>query len=517
MKRSSAIFKSLVVLGILTFGLVAGASAHGFGASRSRCERPPITPSMPPIPPINDCTPAPAGLVSWWPAERNANDIVDGNDGTIQNITYTHGEVGQAFVFNGSDSGIVIPASTSLDVGSSGGFTLEAWINPTDVSQRCPLFEWNVGDGVTYWGVHFYIDPVSFDAGPGALYANIVDNNGSWHLLHTPAGVVTTKVFQHVALTYDQASGMATIYCNGVVVAQQNLGSFTPLTTYDLYLGRRPLTQGETYAFAGLLDEPAVYRGALSSNEIAAIYAAGHAGKCVPARRVGLWPADGNANDTAGGNDGTLQGGASFGKGKIGKAFSFNGLSSSVQIPKATDLDVGNQVTIEFWMKAAKTNAMDTYQGLVASDFYGVEISNGFQSHMGVNFFVSSASGSSWGMISEANGGGAIVSAGEWHHVAGTYDGSQAQLYIDGQPWGNPASYSGAISPMSENGFLTFGSEDGRAAFPDCVGTRYFNGLIDEVSVFNRALTATEIKTIYQLETRINACHHPVRRGHWDR
>ena len=74
---------------------------------------------------------------------------------------------------------------------------------------------------------------------------------------------------------------MATIYLNGVVVAQETLGSFNPLTTYDLYLGRRVSgAPDELFAFSGLIDEPSIYNRALSSNEIAAIYNAGSAGKC---------------------------------------------------------------------------------------------------------------------------------------------------------------------------------------------------------------------------------------------
>jgi hypothetical protein len=61
------------------------------------------------------------------------------------------------------------------------------------------------------------------------------------------------------------------------------LGSFTPETSYDLYLGRRVLTHGEHYTYAGLLDEVSLYNRALTSNEIAAIYNAGAAGKCPPA------------------------------------------------------------------------------------------------------------------------------------------------------------------------------------------------------------------------------------------
>jgi len=87
------------------------------------------------------------------------------------------------------DISIELSWGHSHGVPTGNGFTLAAWINPSDVSQRHPLFEWNVGDGTTYWGVHFQIDPISFHAGPGALYANIVDNNGRWHQIHSAAGL----------------------------------------------------------------------------------------------------------------------------------------------------------------------------------------------------------------------------------------------------------------------------------------------------------------------------------------
>jgi hypothetical protein len=90
-------------------------------------------------------------------------------------------------------------------------------------------------------------------------------------------------VFQHVALTYDKASGMATVYYNGAMNVQVSLGSFTPNTMYDLCLGRRPASGASpVYCFAGLFDEPSLYNRALSSNEIAAIYNAGSGGKCPP-------------------------------------------------------------------------------------------------------------------------------------------------------------------------------------------------------------------------------------------
>lgn len=232
-------------------------------------------------PPLPVCLPIPSGLVGWWPAEGNAEDFAGVNHGVLQGgVTFAPGEVGQAFNFTAPNQAVIFPANPSLDVGNGLGFTLEAWINPTEITQAHPIFEWNTGSS---WGVHFHIapgQPFNTSPGPGELYANILDSSAGWHQLSSPGGVLTTNVFQHVALTYDQASGVATIYCNGLVVGQQIIGSFTPLTTYNLYLGRRPLTAGEDETFAGQIDEAAIYNRALSPDEITAIYTAGSAGKC---------------------------------------------------------------------------------------------------------------------------------------------------------------------------------------------------------------------------------------------
>jgi len=74
------------------------------------------------------------------------------------------------------------------------------------------------------------------------------------------------------------------------------------------------------HAYKGILDEVAIFNRALSSNEIASIYAAGSAGICKPSipcvpppsDSVGWWTGDGSANDVVGANNGSLQNGATF-------------------------------------------------------------------------------------------------------------------------------------------------------------------------------------------------------------
>src|ERR1041385_3718644 len=78
-----------------------------------------------------DCAPPPAGLVSWWPAEGNANDMVGTNPGTLlSGITFGAGKVGSAFNFDGADDYVSVPNAPSLNFGPGQDFSFEAWIQP---------------------------------------------------------------------------------------------------------------------------------------------------------------------------------------------------------------------------------------------------------------------------------------------------------------------------------------------------------------------------------------------------
>jgi len=225
-----------------------------------------------------DCVPAPAGMVGCWPADGNANDIVGTNNGTFLNgEAFDTGEVGQAFSFDGSGNNVMIPAASSLDVGAGNGLTIETWINPANVSSIEPICEWALNG--TY-GAHFGVAGSS----AGSLFANLFGTDNHSHIIESASGILVNDVFQHVAVTYDKPSGIARLFLNGVMIQQAALGSFTPRTSSDLYIGYRP--NGSPFGpipFTGLIDEVALYSRGLSAPEIQAIYNAGAAGKCIPA------------------------------------------------------------------------------------------------------------------------------------------------------------------------------------------------------------------------------------------
>ena len=224
-----------------------------------------------------DCATLPSGAVAWWAANGDANDAIGSNNGTFSNPSFDSGEVGQAFSLDGSGN-ILIPASPTLDVGQSNGITIEAWINPADLTSGAPILEW--AENGTY-ATHFWISGST----SGSLYANLFGVDNISRTIESASGLLTADVFQHVALTYDKASGVARLFLNGAVVKQMTLGSFTPRTSPNLYIGYRPDTSPfGPISFVGLIDEVTLYSRALSTNEIQSIYNAGSAGKCLGAQ-----------------------------------------------------------------------------------------------------------------------------------------------------------------------------------------------------------------------------------------
>ena len=112
-------------------------------------------------------------------------------------------------------------------------------------------------------------------------------------------------------------------------------------------------------SFKGLIDEMKFYKRALTDNEVLAIFNAGSAGVCPPvgecfpplAGLVGWWPGDGNTDDLADGNNGTLEGGATFASGKVGQAFLLDGIDDSVNLGNASNLHVSvGDFTVGAWV-----------------------------------------------------------------------------------------------------------------------------------------------------------------------
>lgn len=233
----------------------------------------------------SDCL-LPTDMVAWWRGEGDGKDAAGLNHGEVRNgLGFAEGLVGEAFAFSAWGQHLWVPASESMAADS---FTMEAWINPDParLAEQQPLFEFADETGPA--GAHLWISvaPGGGFAYAGTLYANLRPlTTGENVMIVTEPGVIAGGDWSHVALTYDAASGMASLFVNGALATSSELGQLVPQTRTSLYLGHRPINSadgGGGYTFGGKIDEPAFYPRALSASEIAAIHAAGSHGKCKP-------------------------------------------------------------------------------------------------------------------------------------------------------------------------------------------------------------------------------------------
>jgi len=208
----------------------------------------------------------PPGLVALWSGEGDGSDSAGGNTATLTDMTFAGGKVGQAFSFNGVSSSIRIPASPALDIGAGDGFTIMAWIKPSDVNGIHPLIQWSDESPVV-----LAIGARPFENGLLQGCATLA-SGGRFVITHP--GVLGSGIFQHIAFTYDKAGGSGTWYLNGVVVARRQLSGQVAGTKGDLWFSRIVRSPGNwttDRAYAGLMDEIAIYNRALSAEEIKSI------------------------------------------------------------------------------------------------------------------------------------------------------------------------------------------------------------------------------------------------------
>jgi len=223
-----------------------------------------------------------------------------------------------------------------------------------------------------------------------------------------------------------------------------------------------------------------------------------------PSGLVGWWRGDGDCLDAAGTNNGTFQGGATFALGEVGEAFSFNPVSGTMIVPDSSNLRLTNQLTIEAWINARSIGDPDGY-GLVSKvgGAGGTGTANfGYQFGLSGNalFGQFSSPGDSWWQWPSARvTSGGLIAPGVWYHVAWTYDQSAMKLYCNGQPVATNVIGPKVISATSSNLRLS-GDDNGHV---------YFDGLIDEAAVYNRALTDSEIQAIYSAGS-VGKCVTPV-------
>jgi hypothetical protein len=434
------------------------------------------------------------GLVGYW--SFNGKDISgtiaydrsgNGYNGTISGATKAIGKLGQALNFD--EGGNNVSLGTTLDI-SALPFTVSAWVKPTSDYKNYWRKIFSKRDS---WGASDMRFDIDLYTGTGEV--QLSQPNSAITFSYAPPANVWTH------LIVIARSGATDLYVNGAL--QETLGQFTLGTdaTAAVFIG---MANGGDDQFHGGIDEVRVYNRALAADEVKALY--NQAGSKYHASQenqlatglVGYWPFNGKdisgntAYDRSGQNNNGTINGATKAIGKLGQGLSFDGLNAYVTVTGTKTYAAQNSpFSVSAWaylnsftngwpvIVKLRTDTSHPWYLLLSNDTNYLGISVG--------------SGSTWACLKSGTNPDTLT--GKWQHFATVYNGAGAgnaanfSIYSDGQPVSMSASAGyGTYSQGTE-----IGSETGSGT------SNLWQGLIDDVRVYNRALSAEEIKRLYNM------------------
>lgn len=454
------------------------------------------------------------GLVGFWPFCGNANDESgNGNDGNVNGAILTADRFGNpngAFHFDGISNSIDVPHSPSLNFENSNSYSISYWINPEVLSnnQAQVIVMKQDGVGFSQDGWNSFIEPTST--------MNFYVRNG----LDTPYsgcnhGVVVEGQFQHVIQVFEYDS--VRTYINGLQVGvEPSNGAVVGDNANTLYFGKAwwGLDYPNTRGYNGVLDDVGIWNRALTPQEVSSLYTGEViTTECLPAyvptdNLLGYWPFCGNADDESGnGNHGAVNG-SSWGTDRFGVPDHAASFDNSVSQYISTDIGVYDTLSFSLWYSCASQSIyyptlLDYGNSVNANPpvtRYIVHIAGEEPS------WINTFTGKAYIQTNVGEDGGVadtqITTDNQWHHLACVFiPNDSAFLYIDGVLVGHDALSDAQVY----SGSLFFGRDVSDNA-GDCFGCGRYDGLLDDIGVWNRALTPQEVASLYTGEVITTEC-----------
>jgi len=208
-----------------------------------------------------------------------------------------------------------------------------------------------------------------------------------------------------------------------------------------------------------------------------------------PSNLVSFWPGNGNYDDVAGGNNGTPFGGVTFAAGENGQAFSFNGTTGRVAVPDSPSLELTHSLAITAWIKIAGYSSPHGDILMRGDDRSGFDPYKMYVTSTGaLTFAVGNAAGTEVDLTSTSN-----IPLNTWTFVSGSIDDATGvmSVYINGVLSGTTTTTVrpfAALDPTENPGLGIGNVQSGNYSF-------YFNGLIEEVKLYNSAAPAAAVPT----------------------
>lgn len=397
---------------------------------------------------------------------------------------------------------------TGLDI--TGDISMEAWIKlETTGTNQVIMGKW--GPNIRQYLINI--------KSTNQLSVQFSDNGSEsvGHIVNfttNNAVIADTGVWYHIAVTFDISEEICLIYINGESVANTKTGSIGS----NLYNGTANFLIGQqnnAEYFDGLIDEVRVWNDVRTSTEIADNYQkelvgneAGLVGywkfndsaldetsnnndltlsgspsysSDVPVwgltrNLISYWKLDSNAKDSVSSNDLTISGATATASGKINGAYDFDGTNDYLYRNAFSSLGKSGTYTYSLWFYA---NTIDATQILLKNN-----LASDDRNVIGISAAGDICVGYYDGTTTRGKSKGSTITADTWYHVVFVKSGTTVTGYLNGtvMTGSNGPQYS------NETGFALGGKQD--TSF-------HFDGIIDEVGLWSRALTSTEVTELY--------------------
>ncbi len=433
------------------------------------------------------------GLVAHWTFDdatsTKATDFSGNNNvGTLTNMDPTTdwvaGKRGKALDFDGINDYVTAGGQSSLGV-SDQAYSISAWAKISSNENNGNIIVVSATDGGGGWCVPMLV----VDNG----FFKAISYNGSFFTVQ-PSTAAEKQLWYHLTTTWDATNGLR-LFVNGILASSTAQGTYSASGgTNIIQLGLDTNCGGDTGYFEGQIDDVRVYNRALSVTEVNSLYRE-NATKINSSQNtkqtnglVGLWSFNGadvsgtTAYDRSGqGNTGTITNGATPSIGKVGQALNLDGTNDYVDLGTSASLQPASALTVSAWVK--RTGSFVDINGIITSvkdnSHDGGYILSGTAANK-IRMYIWNGSG--W-VFSEST---TVLPIGQWYQLTGVWDGTNVKLYINGVQ-----EDSDAVSSISYTGtsYATFIGTYGQ--------TVYTPAVIDEVRIYNRGLSASEVKQLY--------------------
>ncbi|EGW23146.1 LamG domain protein jellyroll fold domain protein [Methylobacter tundripaludum SV96] len=422
------------------------------------------------------------GLVAAYGFEETSGTTVNdasgnSNLGAISNaVRITNGHSGNALQFNGTNAWVTVQDSASLDLSTS--MTLEAWVYPQSLANNGTVLFKEQSGGAVY-NLYAYENA-------GAPVSSF--NDGTYRVISGPNQLPVNQ-WTHLVSTYD--GQYQRLYVNGTEVAKSAQNGLIQQGGV-LRIGGNSVW-GEY--FQGYIDEVRIYNRALTATEVnnnlkTAVSSTTATSTSTGTSNTGLVAAYGfeetsgtTVNDASGNSNlGAISNAVRITNGHSGNALQFNGTNAWVTVQDSASLDLSTSMTLEAWVypQSLANNGTVLFKEQSGGAVYNL------YAYENAGAPVSSFNDGTYRVISGPN----QLPVNQWTHLVSTYDGQYQRLYVNG----TEVAKSAQNGLIQQGGVLRIGGNS--------VWGEYFHGYIDEVRIYNRALTATEVA--YNLKTAIS-------------